>query len=405
MEFNFNIYSTFLVMVIVLLVGRFFIKKFDILRKFDIPEPVVGGIIAAVIILVLAIGLDFKIQFNESLKDPLMLGFFTSIGLNADLKMLGKAGKSLIVFLLTTIGLLILQNIVGTGAVMLMGENPLIGLIGGSISLTGGFGTGAAWGTVFENAPYNFEAATTVSVVCATFGLVAAGLMGGPMANFYIKRYNLKIPPKEETGYVETATPFETPLSKVRLITLDSFIESLALLIISIYAGSSVAGWMEGSAFTLPTFVWCLFFGILIRNTLAATKLFYVFDREVDVIGNVCLSLFLAFSLMNINLLALVNLAFPILVVLACQVILMLLYGWLVTFKLCGKNYDAAVLTAGQCGFAIGSTYNAIANMQSITQHHGPSPSAFIIVPMVGAFFIDIINAVIINIFIQIPIY
>ncbi len=406
MKLNFDIYSTFLIMIAVLLTGRFLTKKITFLKKYDIPEPVSGGLVFAILILVLTTVFDFKISFNNSLQEPLMLGFFTTLGLNADSKMLKKGGKLLVIFLFSSIGLLIVQNITGICLTLAMDENPLIGLIGGSVSLTGGFGTGAAWGTVFEKTPYNFASATSVSMACATFGTVTGGLVGGPMANFLMKRYKIK-GNSQELADNDTPVDYTNPPTDItsKLITTESFINSLALIAVSIFLGVMVSNYMQRFSFTLPTFVWCLFFGIFFRNFLSFTSLFQVFDREIDIIGNVCLSLFLAFVLMNINFLDLLHLAVPISVVLIAQLVVMFLYGWIVTFRVCGKNYDAAVLVAGQCGFAIGSTYNAMANMQSITQHHGPSQQAFIIVTIVGAFFIDIINAFAINLFIMLPIF
>ncbi len=406
MKLSFDIYSTFLIMIAVLLTGRFLTKKIKFLKRYDIPEPVSGGLVFAVLILVLTTVFDFKISFNKSLQEPLMLGFFTTLGLNADSKMLKKGGKLLVIFLFSSIGLLIAQNITGICLTLAMDENPLIGLIGGSVSLTGGFGTGAAWGTVFEKAPYNFTSATSVSMACATFGTVTGGLIGGPMANFLMKRHKIKGNSWESAG---NDTPVDytgspTDISS-KLMTTGSFINSLALIAVSIFLGITVSNYMQRFSFTLPAFVWCLFFGIFFRNFLSFTSLFQVFDREIDLIGNVCLSLFLAFVLMNINFLDLLHLAIPVSVVLIGQLVVMFLYGWIVTFRVCGRNYDAAVLVAGQCGFAIGSTYNAMANMQSITQHHGPSQQAFIIVTIVGAFFIDIINAFAINLFIMLPIF
>lgn len=404
MQFDFDIYATSLAMMTTLFVGKWLTKRIKFLRKYDIPEPVSGGVLIAILILLLTLSCDCSISFDDTMQEPLMLGFFTALGLSADLKSLKQAGNLLIVFLLTTVGLLIMQNVVGIGAMLLLDEHPLIGIIGGSVSLTGGFGTGAAWGALFEGAPYHFKAATTISVVAATFGVITAGFIGGPMANFYIRRYKLSTPGLPEEKPLETEQ-VEFIHAQPRLITVNSLIESSTLLIFSVFIGVTLSRWLQTAAFTLPTFVWCMFVGVILRNVLSHTKIYHVFDREMDVIGNFSLSLFLAFAIMNVNLLALVDLALPITIMLICQLILMFFYGWLVTFKLCGKNYNAAVLTAGQCGFAIGSTYNAIANMQSITLHHGPSQSAFIIVPIVGAFFIDIINAFIINLFILLPIY
>lgn len=394
MEISLNFYATLVALVAVLLLGRWIISRSKFLQDYNIPEPVVGGIIVAIVIFLLLKYGGIKFQFDNSLKDPLMLAFYASIGLSADFASFKKGGKILFGFLFIVVGLLILQNIAGIVAAKVMGVNPLIGLLGGSITMSGGHGTGAAWAEVFKNSPYNFTAALEVAMACATFGLIAGGIIGGPVAHYLVKKYKLKLPNEHSQDEVEIA--FEKP-EKERLITATSFIESLALIAISLLIGTIVAKFFQGSSFTLPTFVWCLLIGAILRNVLQATKIHQVFDREVAVLGNVSLSLFLAFALMTINLMELVSLALPMLVILLIQVVIMVFYAVFVTFRYCGKDYDAAVLAAGHCGFGLGATPTAMVNMQTVTQHYGPSHMAFIIVPLVGAFFIDLINAFVIS--------
>ncbi|MGX2982383.1 sodium/glutamate symporter [Helicobacter sp. 23-1045] len=393
---EFNFYSTLVCMVIVLILGRFIISKVKALSDYNIPEPVVGGIIAALLILCVYKFLGTELKFDSSLKDPLMLAFFTSVGLSADFASLKKGGKLLGVFLFFVCGLLILQNLVGIGAATAMGVNPLIGLLGGSITMTGGHGTGAAWADVFKAAPHNFSAATEVAMACATFGLVMGGLIGGPVARFLVKHYKLKTPGKEHNN--DDPHGFEAP-TKERLITAESFVESLALIAICLLVGTLLKGLEKSyiAGLNLPTFVYCLFCGVVLRNILSALKIHQVFDREVAVIGNVSLSLFLAFAMMTINLWELVALALPMLVILGLQTAMMIAWAIFVTFRFCGRDYDAAVLAAGHCGFGLGATPTAMVNMQTVTSHYGPSHIAFIIVPLVGAFFIDIINALVIQ--------
>ncbi|EFX43147.1 sodium/glutamate symport carrier protein/glutamate permease [Helicobacter suis HS1] len=245
--------------------------------------------------------------------------------------------------------------------------------------------------------------------MCATFGLVSGGVIGGPVAHYLIKKYRLE-PTSQEKQQRELAPKlaFETPKQE-RLITANSFINSLALVSLSLLLGTFIAKYAKFTHIgsftlpTLPTFVWCLFVGVLLRNFLFYSKIHQVFDREVSVIGNVSLSLFLAFALMSINLMELVNLALPIAIILTVQVALMVLYSIFVTFRVCGKNYDAAVLSAGHCGFGLGATPTAMVNMQTITNHYGPSHVAFIVVPLVGAFFVDMINALAIKGFLALP--
>lgn len=394
--FEFDFYSTLVCMVAVLILGRFIISKIKFLSDYNIPEPVVGGIIAAVVILcVYKIGgIEFK--FDSSLKDPLMLAFFTSVGLSADFASLKKGGKMLGFFLIVISILLILQNIIGISIAHLMGVNELIGLLGGSITMTGGHGTGAAWAEIFKQEPYHFGAATEVAMACATFGLVMGGLIGGPVARFLIKRYKLQTPGAKFND--ENPHGFEAP-QKERLITSISFVESLALIAICLLIGTLLKDFEKAhiAGLNLPTFVYCLFCGVILRNALSALRIHQVFDREVSVIGNVSLSLFLAFAMMTINLWELVALALPMVVILSTQAVVMALYAVFVTFRFCGKDYDAAVLAAGHCGFGLGATPTAMVNMQTVTSHYGPSHMAFIIVPLCGAFFIDIINALVIQ--------
>ena len=400
MELNF--YATLVCMVVVLLIGRFIIKRLAFFHKYNIPEPVVGGIIAAIVLFILNAKFNIQIKFDESMKDPLMFAFFTSIGLSADFASLKKQGKILVTFLFCVTILLFAQNILGVLLSQVMGVNPLLGLLGGSITMSGGHGTGVAWADVFIKEPYLFSPAKEFALASATFGLIMGGIIGGPVARYLIEKNNLKPNIIENKDYeikdddYEDESFFEMP-KKQKLITSDTFIESLALIAIPLLIGTQITKILKDSAFTLPTFVWCLFIGVLLRNILQGLKVHKVFDREVSVIGNVSLSLFLALALMTINLSQLATLAVPILVILIAQVALMILFAAFITFKIMGKNYDAAVLSAGHCGFGLGAMPTAMVNIQTITNHYGPSHLAFVVVPLVGAFFIDLINALVIQ--------
>lgn len=402
MVVNLNFYATLVALVGVLLLGRWVISKSKFLQDYNIPDPVVGGIIIAIGIFCLSQYGEIKFNFNNSLKEPLMLAFYASIGLSADFTSLRKGGKILFIFLMCVALLLFLQNIIGISIAKLMGINPLIGLLSGSITMSGGHGTGASWAEIFKADPYNFDAGLEVALACATFGLIAGGLIGGPVSHYLVKKYHL-----QTTPYLnEESSPkgFEKP-EKERLITAASFVQSLALIATALLLGTLLSEYFKSSSFTLPTFVWCLFVGAILRNLLSLTKIHQVFDREVSVIGNVSLSLFLAFALMTINLSELVSLALPMFVILTTQVLLMIAFAIFITFRFCGRDYDAAVLAAGHCGFGLGATPTAMANIQTITQHYGMSHIAFIIVPLVGAFFIDIINAIIISITLKLPFF
>ena len=393
---TFDFYSTLVLMVLVLLLGSFIIARVKVLRTYNIPEAVVGGIIAAALFLCLRLFGDIKLVFDGSLKDPLMLAFFSSIGLLADFASLKKGGKRLFIFLIIISVLLVIQNTVGIGIAKLLGENGLIGLLAGSITMSGGHGTGAAWAGVFAEDPYNFKGAMEVAMASATFGLVVGGIIGGPVAGYLIKKHDLHTPHKTK-GELPPITELEN--TKERRITQNSFIESLALLAICLLGGIFIADYIKGLefGFTLPTFVYCLFIGVILRNGLSALRIHEVFDHEVGLLGNVSLALFLAFALMSIDLVQLVSLALPIFSILFVQTIIMILFAIFVTFRFCGRDYDAAVLSAGHCGFGLGATPTAMVNMQAVCKHHGMSHTAFIIVPLCGAFFIDLINAVVIN--------
>lgn len=395
-----DFYATLASMVAVLLIGRFILNRVKFLRDYNIPEPVVGGLLIAICITIAFKGFGLHIEFDNSLQGPLMLTFFASIGLNADFASLKKGGGTLIKFLIVVGIFLVIQNFIGVGLASSLGESPLIGLLGGSITMSGGHGTGAAWAATFKDAPYLLNNGLELAVACATFGLILGGLVGGPVARFLINTYNLT--PKHQEN--EHLSAFENP-TKQRLITASSFVESLALIAVALFVGTKIGNLLKGTAFSLPTFVWCLFVGVILRNTLSAFKVHQVFEREVSVIGNVSLSLFLASALMTLKLWELANLALPLLILLVAQTIAMVLYAIFVTFRTMGKDYDAAVLAAGHCGFGLGATPTAIVNMQAITQHYGSSHVAFIVVPMVGAFFIDILNAFVIKFFLSLPIF
>ncbi|MCW8274481.1 sodium/glutamate symporter [Pseudomonas sp. PCH199] len=395
-----DFYGTLVAASLVLLLGRGLIARVGILRNFNIPEPVAGGLLVALALLLLRT-LNVEVRFDTSLQTPLMLAFFATIGLSADFASLKKGGRVVGVFLIAVIGLLVLQNAMGIGLATMLGLDPLMGLLTGSITLAGGHGTGAAWGTVF-NEKYGLASASELAIASATFGLVLGGLIGGPVARLLIKRVevpscNMKEGPRLPKG-------FEQP-NKERSITPSTFIETLALIAVSLLAGNLLNGLLHGTAFELPTFVCVLFVGVLLRNGLSAFGLYRVFEREVSVLGNVSLSLFLAIALMSLKLWDLAALALPIFVILAVQALVMALFAIFVTFRMMGSNYDAAVLAAGHCGFGLGATPTAIANMQAVTQRFGPSQIAFLVVPMVGAFFIDIINVIVIKLYLALPFF
>ena len=387
-----NGYHTLIAATLVLLLGRLLVKKIQFLQDFNIPEAVAGGLIAAAIIFALYQWFGLSFQFEKSLQSAFMLVFFSSVGLSADFSRLKQGGFPLVIFLAVVGVLILVQNGVGVGLASLLGLDPKIGLITGSITLTGGHGTGAAWAKVFAD-KYGLQGVMEMAMASATFGLVAGGLIGGPVARRLVNR--LKRDKKVSSKRVETTDEqydgetFEEK-DHVRFITASSTIETMALFSACLAFSSVMAA--QFADLGLPQFVWALGFGVILRNVLTKVFKFDMFDRAIDVFGNASLSLFLAMALMSIKLWELAGLAGPMLIILVVQTIVMILYGYFVTFRIMGKDYDAAILTAGHCGFGLGATPTAVANMQSVTQTFGPSHKAFLIVPLVGAFFVDIIN-------------
>ena len=395
--FQLDFYGTLVAASLVLLLGRGLVSRVGFLRTYNIPEPVAGGLVVALLLLTLRL-FDVEVRFDTSLQMPLMLAFFATIGLNADFASLKKGGRVVSVFLLVVTGLLVVQNAMGIGLATALGLDPLMGLLTGSVTLSGGHGTGAAWGATFTE-QYGLASASELAMASATFGLVLGGLIGGPVARLLIKRVKTPGLTHEE---VQLPKGFEQP-NEERSITPFSFIETLALISVSLLGGNLLNGLLQGTAFELPTFVCVLFVGVILRNGLSALGLYQVFEREVSVLGNVSLSLFLAIALMSLKLWDLAALALPIFILLVAQTLVMALYAIFVTVRVMGSNYDAAVLAAGHCGFGLGATPTAIANMQAVTQRYGPSQIAFLVVPMVGAFFIDIINVIVIKLYLLLP--
>jgi len=398
--FHLDTLSTLVAATLVLLLGRKMVHSVPLLKKYTIPEPVAGGLLVALALLVLKKSMGWEIDFDMSLKDPLMLAFFATIGLNANIASLRTGGKVVGIFLVVVVGLLVMQNAIGIGMASLLGMDPLMGLLAGSITLSGGHGTGAAWSKLFTER-YGFQNATEVAMACATFGLVLGGLIGGPVARYLVRHSSTPEGTPEDS---EVPTAFEKP-EVGRVITSLVLIETIAMIAICLTVGKLAAQLIQGTAFELPTFVCVLFVGVILSNTLALLGFYRVFERAVSVLGNVCLSLFLAMALMSLKLWELASLALPMLAILTVQTLFMALYAMFVTYRLMGKNYDAAVLAAGHCGFGLGATPTAIANMQAVTERCGPSHMAFLVVPMVGAFFIDIVNAIVIKLYLMLPMF
>ncbi|CAA0239299.1 sodium/glutamate symporter [Acinetobacter baumannii] len=408
MEFVFNGFYTLISAVIVLLLGRFLVNRIDFLKRYNIPEPVAGGLVAAVVSLLVHTFWGYSIVFSSELQTSFMLVFFASIGLSANFMKLKEGGTALVIFLICVASFIVVQNAVGMSLATLLGLDPLIGLIAGSITLTGGHGTAGAWGEILES-QHGIQGALALGMASATFGLIIGGVIGGPLAKLLINRYSLaqaktNAEIQQRDTHVEQNSddlaPFENP-HQVRLITADNAITTLGMFAACLAFAEFMTGFSKGTWFELPTFVWALGGGVILRNILESVLKVDIFDRAIDVFGNASLSLYLAMALLSLKLWQLADLAGPLVVILGAQTLTMALYAAFVTFRIMGKNYDAAVLAAGHCGFGMGATPTAVANMQAITNMYGPSHKAFLIVPLCGAFFVDLINATVIQLMLK----
>lgn len=390
---NCDMTVTLAVSVILLLLGTVIKKMFPILKRFFIPVPVLGGIFFAILALIGYKAGLFYLTFDSSLKDLLMMAFFTSIGFTASFRMLVHGGISVVIFLLCSMLLICLQNIVGVGLAELFGLNPLMGLATGSIPLTGGHGTSAAFGPLLEQ--HGLTGALSVSVAGATFGLVMGSMLGGPVGKLLMARNHISPVPKAEAVQVKAAPGGEIPKAG-----RHDLYNACACLIVCMGIGTFINMWLKHVGIVLPSYLAPMIVAAVMRN-VADLRRMNLPTNEISTLGELALQYFLAMALMSMRLWELESLAVPLVVILLVQTVLLGFYAYFVTFNMMGRDYDAAVLACGHCGFGMGATPNAIANMDTFTGANGPSPKAFFVVPIVGSLFIDFVNAIVITIFIK----
>ena len=371
----------------VLLLGRVCVAKFEVLRRFCIPEPVVGGVIFALLHLALRSAGILEISFDSTLQTVFMNMFFCSVGFAAAFKMLKKGGKLVLVFLALAIAVVVAQNAMGAGIAAAFGLNPLLGIATGSVPMVGGHGTSAAFGPILEAA--GLEGGTAVAVASATFGLVAGCLIGGPIASSVIKKYNLK----------PTANASGNEVEEEVAGTIDGgrFLNAVMFLLIALGIGTIIGKYLTlWTGISFPGYIGAMMAAAIIRNVWEI-KGWDVPMEEINTVGGYSLSVFLGLAMMGLKLWQLADLAIPMIVMLIAQTVLMFVVARFVCFNILGRDYDAAVITSGLCGFGMGATPNAMANMQAVTRKNGPSPTAFLVVPLVGSLFIDFFNSTIIT--------
>jgi ESS family glutamate:Na+ symporter len=384
--------------IIVLFVGKRLNDRIPFLREFSIPEPVTGGLLFSVLFGIVYATTGVAVEFSLGARDILLVYFFTTIGINASLKDLLAGGKPLVILLVITIAYMAIQNLTGISVAALFDLPTPVGLLGGTVSLIGGHGTAIAWAPrIVED--YGIANAMEIGIACATFGLILASLMGGPIAKFLINRHNLT-PEEVETQDVGLSEEDR----KTGIGSMD-FLDAILAIHISVIVGLLLNEGLKELGLKLPLFVTCLFAGILITNLIpdnfprfSGTK-WPTRTPAIAVIADIALGTFLAMSLMSLQLWTLIDLAGPIFTILAAQFVIAVAINIFVVFRVMGRNYDAAVVCAGFGGISLGATPTAMANMSAVTKRYGASNLAFIVVPLVCAFFIDLVNALLIPFF------
>ena len=394
---QFESFATFNIAIVVLAIGRWLNRKVGFLREFNIPEPVTSGLLVCLLLALIHAINGTEIGFNLQTRDFLLLYFFAAIGLNADIKTLLSGGWPLLILVGTTVGYMLLQNLTGIGMAALLGLNPLVGLLGGSVSLLGGHGTAIAWAPRFAES-HGISNALEIGIACATFGLVLASLMGGPIARILIRGNGLQPPP---AALFEEAIGGEDPVHEP--VTYFSLLRTLFWLNVSLGLGELLHEALKAAGSNLPLFVCCLFAAIFLTNTVPRLLpiRYLAAPRSLAIVSDIALGIFLTMSLMSLQLWTIASLAGPILAILAAQFAVSFLFALFVVFKVMGRDYEAAVICAGFGGISLGATPTAMANMAAVAQKYGNAHRAFIIVPLVSGFFVDISNAVVIQRFLN----
>lgn len=391
MSFTFNMYQTLGLAIVLLLLGNWIKMKVGVLQKYFIPAPVVGGLLFSIIATIGHMNGVFSFTFDSTLQNFFMVVFFTSVGFLASFALLKKGGVAVGLFLFCAVLLVIIQDAVGVSLAKVLGLNPGIGLAAGSIPLTGGHGTAGAFGPFLEER--GVQGATVVAIASATYGLVSGCMIGGPIAKKLKDRFNLKC--TEGTKEEAKAVNMEAAADPV---TEKSMFQAVCLIGIAMGIGTTITPIIKSVAgITLPAYLMPMFVAAIMRNIVDGRGKTPI--DEIQIVGNICLSLFLAMAMMTMQLWQLADLALPLITILAVQTVIMGLYAYFVTFNIMGRDYDAAVMATGHCGFGMGATPNAIANMEAFTSVNGFSTKAFFVVPLVGSLFIDFFNATIIQTF------
>lgn len=393
MKILLDMYQTLAAAVLVLMLGAYLKSKIHFLEQFCIPAPVVGGLLFAIFTCICYVTGIAEFSFDDILREVCMVFFFTSVGFQANLKVLKSGGKSLVVFLGLVILLIISQNLVAVGMSKVLGLSPLIGMCTGSIPMVGGHGTAGAFGPVLED--FNIDGATTICTAAATFGLICGSLIGGPLGKRLIEKKNL----------LETAIPEDDSLlveeEEKHERHTNMYPAAVFQLILAIGLGTIFSYFLTKTGMTFPIYIGAMIAAALFRNIGEYTGKFTIHMGEINDLGGISLSLFLGIAMITLKLWQLADLALPLFILLAVQVLLIALFTYFIEFNIMGRDYDAAVLVAGTCGFGMGATPNAMANMQAICEKYTTSVKAYLLIPLVGSLFADFINSLVITFFIN----
>lgn len=393
MKIQLDMYQTLAVAVLVLLLGNYLKKKIYFLQKFCIPAPVIGGLIFAIMTCICYVTGIAEFSFDDTLREVCMVFFFTSVGFQANLKVLKSGGKSLIVFLGLVIVLIILQNLTAVGLAKLLNLNPLIGMCTGSIPMVGGHGTAGAFGPVLED--LNIKGATTICTAAATFGLIFGSLIGGPLGKRLIEKHSL----------LNTAANDDDSLlvedEKKHERHTNMYADAVFQLILAIGVGTIFTMLLTKTGLTFPIYIGAMLAAALMRNICEYTGIATIHMGEINDLGGISLSLFLGMAMITLRLWELASLVLPLVILLAAQVLLIIIFTYVIEFNIMGRDYDAAILVSGTCGFGTGATPNAMANMQAVCDQYVPSIKAYLLIPLVGSLFADFLNSLVITFFIN----
>lgn len=393
MKIQLDMYQTLAVAVLVLLLGNYLKKKIYFLQKFCIPAPVIGGLIFAIMTCICYVTGIAEFSFDDTLREVCMVFFFTSVGFQANLKVLKSGGKSLIVFLGLVIVLIILQNLTAVGLAKLLNLNPLIGMCTGSIPMVGGHGTAGAFGPVLED--LNIKGATTICTAAATFGLIFGSLIGGPLGKRLIEKHSLlnTAANEDDSLLVEDEKKHERHT--------NMYADAVFQLILAIGVGTIFTMLLTKTGLTFPIYIGAMLAAALMRNICEYTGIATIHMGEINDLGGISLSLFLGMAMITLRLWELASLALPLFILLAAQVLLIIIFTYVIEFNIMGRDYDAAILVSGTCGFGTGATPNAMANMQAVCDQYVPSIKAYLLIPLVGSLFVDFLNSLVITFFIN----